>query len=333
MNRTLLAAGMLALGGVSATPLGAQVSVAAARWLTDPRVTDYRLSFTRYWLGPVALVPYANVAVQGPKSAGAFLVGGGGEALLRLSSDARPYLVAGASAGFLDFRKSLGFSLWSAWSAGAGAELVRIDPVGIGAELRYQHLSRQATGGVSLGLRLGSAIGYRQERRSDPVSPNRPAARERAPIPAASSGASPSLGIAGRAAPAADVVNLARNAMGAPYRWGGSDQNGFDCSALIRYAYAQIGIDLPRQSRDQARSGREVPRSIDELAAGDLLTFSDTPGGDRVTHVGLYLGDGTFIHSASTGVRISALSDLDPDGRWWFARWVAARRIQRLTRP
>jgi cell wall-associated NlpC family hydrolase len=115
--------------------------------------------------------------------------------------------------------------------------------------------------------------------------------------------------------------------MGTPYRWGGSDQNGFDCSGLIQYAYDQIGIKLPRSSREQALAGSEVPRAIGELAAGDILVFADAPGSDQVSHVGLYLGDGTFIHSASGGVKIGSLRDGDPDSRWWQDRWLGARRI------
>ena len=114
--------------------------------------------------------------------------------------------------------------------------------------------------------------------------------------------------------------------MGTPYRWGGTDTLGFDCSGLIRYAYGQHGVTLPRMAVDQARTGSEVGRALDQLMPGDILTFSDQPGG-AVTHVGLYLGDGKFIHSARGGVQISALSESDSIGKWWFARWVGARRI------
>jgi cell wall-associated NlpC family hydrolase len=137
----------------------------------------------------------------------------------------------------------------------------------------------------------------------------------------------PSLATAGGATRANTVVELAREAMGTPYRWGGSDQNGFDCSGLIRYAYGEVGVDLPRRSRDQARSGREVTRDVALLLPGDILAFGAGPGGGEVTHVGLYLGQGRFIHSASGGVRISPLDDRDRDGRWWLERWLGARRV------
>jgi cell wall-associated NlpC family hydrolase len=68
-----------------------------------------------------------------------------------------------------------------------------------------------------------------------------------------------------------------------------------------------------------------VDKQLDALLPGDILTFSNNGG--RVTHVGLYLGDGRFIHSASDGVQISLLSPDDVYGRWWWRRWVGARRV------
>ena len=123
----------------------------------------------------------------------------------------------------------------------------------------------------------------------------------------------------------ASVVQTALDVMGMPYRWGEEGADGFDCSGLIHYAFGQHGITLPRRSADQARAGREVGRDLATLRAGDVLTFATT--GQGVSHVGLYLGDGRFIHSASAGVQISLLSADDVSGRWWFQRWVGARRM------
>lgn len=128
------------------------------------------------------------------------------------------------------------------------------------------------------------------------------------------------------AALAASVVETALGVMGTPYTWGGTDENGFDCSGLIQYAYAENGVILPRVSRDQARTGAFVEPRVPELRPGDVLGFS-VERSSRITHVGLYIGDGQFIHSASQGVRISSLIGTDANSRWWQHRWVVARRI------
>ncbi len=121
------------------------------------------------------------------------------------------------------------------------------------------------------------------------------------------------------------VVQTALDVMGMPYRWGDEGEEGFDCSGLIRYAFGKHGIVLPRSSAEQAREGQGVARDLDSLRAGDVLTFATS--GSRVTHVGLYLGNGRFIHSARGGVQISELSPDDVSGRWWFKRWKGARRV------
>ena len=127
------------------------------------------------------------------------------------------------------------------------------------------------------------------------------------------------------------VIATATTAMGRPYRLGGAgvgagaDSNGFDCSGLIQYAFGHHGITLPRRSADQARAGTAVPKRVEDLRPGDLLTFSNRGG--IVTHVGLYLGERRFIHSATRGVQVSTLSADDVYGRWWYKRWVGVRRI------
>lgn len=127
------------------------------------------------------------------------------------------------------------------------------------------------------------------------------------------------------AALAAAVVETALDAMGTPYEWGGTDENGFDCSGLIQYAFGEHRIILPRVARDQARQGRYVDPIVTQLQPGDILGFN--VNGNGVSHVGLYVGDGEFIHSSSQGVRLSSLTASDGDSRWWQARWASARRI------
>lgn len=117
------------------------------------------------------------------------------------------------------------------------------------------------------------------------------------------------------------VVEIALEAMGTPYAWGGTSENGFDCSGLIQYAYRQHGIELPRVSRNQMREGSAVERNVAALQPGDILGFNAQRGG-RVTHVGLYVGNNEFIHSSPRGVEIADLTS-----RYWREHWVGARRV------
>lgn len=106
-----------------------------------------------------------------------------------------------------------------------------------------------------------------------------------------------------------ELVRTALRFIGVPYRWGGTDsQEGFDCSGLTLVCYRLNGLDLPRESRIQYQAGRRV--SKEALGPGDLVFFS-TRGGKRVSHVGMYIGGGRFIHAPRTGqdVRIDALSE------------------------
>jgi len=106
----------------------------------------------------------------------------------------------------------------------------------------------------------------------------------------------------------AELVKTARSFLGVAYRWGGTDcENGFDCSGLTMVCYRLNGLNLPRVSRNQFKSGRWIPKS--KLQPGDLVFFA-TNGGKRVSHVGMYIGDNRFIHAPRTGktVRIEKLS-------------------------
>ncbi len=105
-----------------------------------------------------------------------------------------------------------------------------------------------------------------------------------------------------------ELVLTARRFIGVPYRWGGEDRNnGFDCSGLTMVSYRLNGLNLPRNSRAQFKAGRAVAKK--NLKKGDLVFFA-TKGGKRVTHVGMYIGNGQFIHAPRTGktVRVAKLS-------------------------
>jgi cell wall-associated NlpC family hydrolase len=110
------------------------------------------------------------------------------------------------------------------------------------------------------------------------------------------------------------------------YRRGGREpQTGFDCSGFVQYVFAHsLGIDLPDTSISQFLAGTKVPRS--DLQTGDLVFFHTR--GKNVSHVGIYLDNGRFIHSPSTGkrVRVDELSD-----NYWARRYVGAKRPNTLT--
>jgi cell wall-associated NlpC family hydrolase len=113
------------------------------------------------------------------------------------------------------------------------------------------------------------------------------------------------------------VVGIAMQYLGVPYRWGGaSPSTGFDCSGFTAYVYAQVGVSLPHHAASQFSSG--VPVSREDLQPGDLVFF------DGLSHEGMYIGGGQFIHAPHTGdvVKISSLSD-----PWYAGSWVGARRI------
>jgi cell wall-associated NlpC family hydrolase len=96
------------------------------------------------------------------------------------------------------------------------------------------------------------------------------------------------------AAPQAEAAALAAALVGAPYRYGGSAPDGFDCSGLVWYVYHSVGIGLPRTAADQRAAVKPV--DVDHLKPGDLLFFQ-TPA----DHVGVYVGDGEFVHAPSSG--------------------------------
>ena len=117
------------------------------------------------------------------------------------------------------------------------------------------------------------------------------------------------------------VLSRAFALLGTPYRWGGTSTDGFDCSGLVGYVFRNaLGIELPRVSRDMANTGASVDRS--QLTAGDLVFFSTHSKG--VDHVGIYVGDGKFLHAPRTG-RDVTVSNLDTG--YWSGKFIQARRV------
>ncbi len=116
------------------------------------------------------------------------------------------------------------------------------------------------------------------------------------------------------------IAGTALGLRGAPYRNGGSDPSGFDCSGFIWYVFSQHGINVPRTVSQQFGAGLDV--SSTQLQAGDLVFFStEAPG---ASHVGMVIGGDEFVHapSARGDVRVERLT-----ARYWSARFVGARRV------
>jgi cell wall-associated NlpC family hydrolase len=111
------------------------------------------------------------------------------------------------------------------------------------------------------------------------------------------------------------VVGIAMRYLGVPYVWGGASPRGFDCSGLVSYVFAQIGVSLPHSS--YAQFGMGVPVSYSELQPGDLVFFAGA------SHVGIYIGSGQFIHAPHTGdvVKISSMTG------WYSSTFAGGRRL------
>lgn len=110
--------------------------------------------------------------------------------------------------------------------------------------------------------------------------------------------------------PHPEVVTVARRFVGTtPYKWGGTTPAGFDCSGLVLYCYREIGISLPRTSRQQYRVGAFIPPDrLDLLQPGDLVFFGRGGDPDRIHHVGMYIGGGDMIHAPQTGEYVKVAS-------------------------
>jgi cell wall-associated NlpC family hydrolase len=143
-----------------------------------------------------------------------------------------------------------------------------------------------------------------------------------APVPPTSEPppAGPEAIVPPTAAPATPIIQTALTFRGTPYRNGGSDPSGFDCSGFVQWVFARHGMALPREVRDQYRVGRDIDR--DDVRPGDLVFFETVSRG--ASHVGIALGAGEFVHAPSSRgvVRVERY-----DGAYWSTRWVGARRL------
>jgi cell wall-associated NlpC family hydrolase len=153
-----------------------------------------------------------------------------------------------------------------------------------------------------------------------------PFPRPHAPAPPAEAPGSPnptprpSAGGAPRLNAGYEVTGTALRLRGTPYRNGGSDPAGFDCSGFVKYVFGENGINVPRKVSDQFRAGRNV--DTQQLQAGDLVFFTTVSPG--ASHVGIVIGGDEFVHAPSGAgeVRVERLS-----ASYWSTRFVGARRV------
>lgn len=137
---------------------------------------------------------------------------------------------------------------------------------------------------------------------------------EKSPVarPAATQPAAP-------VASTARAVAVAQQMVGKPYRYGGNTPRGFDCSGLVQYAYGQAGQAVPRSTGAQYARSRSVP--LAQKAPGDLLFFRID---GKMSHVGIYLGNGRFVHAPSSGKQVEYASLADD---YWNKRLVKVGRF------
>jgi cell wall-associated NlpC family hydrolase len=119
---------------------------------------------------------------------------------------------------------------------------------------------------------------------------------------------------------ASAIIDTAMHLRGVPYRNGGSDPSGFDCSGFVQWVFARNGVLLPREVRDQYGTGQKI--GLRELRPGDLVFFETVSRG--ASHVGLVIGADQFVHApSSTGVvRVERFT-----ATYWANRFVGARRV------
>jgi cell wall-associated NlpC family hydrolase len=141
-----------------------------------------------------------------------------------------------------------------------------------------------------------------------------------APTPAPEAPTAPAAAVVPGPADGYALSGTALSLKGAPYRAGGDDPSGFDCSGFVQYVYQQHGVAMPREVRQQFRVGRNVDRA--RLAPGDLVFFSTVAPG--ASHVGIVIGGDQFVHAPSERgvVRVENLSS-----QYWASRFVGAKRV------
>ena len=115
------------------------------------------------------------------------------------------------------------------------------------------------------------------------------------------------------------AAEVAKSMIGQPYRYGGQSPGGFDCSGLVWYSYKKVGVNTARTSKALRKQAKKISRK--KMKAGDLVFFK---GWIRTGHVGIYLGNGLFVHAPSSGKRVKTDR---LDSGYWFDHFKSAGRI------
>jgi cell wall-associated NlpC family hydrolase len=193
--------------------------------------------------------------------------------------------------------------------------------VGTGAPRRYMfRIVNAARMKTAFSLALSSAVlaGACASTGGTPRPFPAPRARSTPVAPAAPAETTPEA----RKPPVSEyaLVGTAIDLRGVPYKNGGTDRSGFDCSGFTQYVFAQYGLSLPRDVREQFKTGQPVDRKT--LEPGDLIFFSTTEPG--ASHVGIAVGGDAFVHAPSTSgvVRVERFSS-----SYWAPRFVGGRRV------
>jgi cell wall-associated NlpC family hydrolase len=162
--------------------------------------------------------------------------------------------------------------------------------------------------------------------RGTPISnPAIGAAQSATTTPTKSLGAAPFATFSASAASLRDtLVAMARAQIGRRYRLGGqSPETGFDCSGLVRYVMSALKVQVPRTASEQSRVGLAVERQSGRLRPGDLVTFGSTK---RISHIGIYVGDGRFVHASTKAGRVIESPLIRPPNRE-IKPWRGVRRV------
>jgi cell wall-associated NlpC family hydrolase len=121
------------------------------------------------------------------------------------------------------------------------------------------------------------------------------------------------------------IIEHTRNLLGVKYKWGGiNPAKGLDCSGIVKYVFAKLGIELPHRAAEMAKLGDPITKDTAMMQPGDLLVFGKA--GKRISHIGIYVGNGKMIQASSTSHHVveTVVADYHPKGG---LQWKGVRRI------